>query len=253
VKPQPLVVCWLAVTVTAFRCLFASLEWTLLFFSPTLHYIEPSASSSSLLNTPTKNINMEGEASRVDGADTRIILSNRRHFMAHSVILKQRSTLFKEMLEKESEVRNADIHYQIVLQNYDKKTGKEINPVFRRIPLDSNGHPTRPVTVIREGHDARDNLRLYGYFDRIIATFFDEDLTLDTTDITTTLEDAAGLVNAAEYLGSVSEDNVNVCSDTLLNEATRWHKSVNSLTTACSLWARLSSRLLLRTPSLGSM
>jgi len=193
------------------------------------------------------------EGSRVEGADTRIILSNRRHFMAHSVILKQRSTLFKTMLEKESEVRNADIHYQIVLQNYDKETGKEINPVFRRIPLDSDGHPLRPVSVIREGHDARGNLKLYGYFDRIIATFFDGDLILDTTDITTTLEDAAGLVNAAEYLGSVSGDSLNVCSHMLLNEANRWHKSVNSLITACSLWARLSSKPLLRTPSLGSM
>lgn len=145
----------------------------------------------------------------LDDADTMIILSDVRHLKLNSAVLKQRSGRLSRLLAEEGaklrkEVQAGNLRYQLVLQNYSMHTGEEIEPTLRRVYLNSWGRPLQSVSIIHENEETNIDPKLYTYYHKILGSFFDVELTIDTTNMATAMEEALGLSNCAEYLECVS-------------------------------------------------
>lgn len=143
------------------------------------------------------------------GADTMIVLSERRHYKLHSITLKQCSGRFARLLDRpgpklSKDAQKIGIRYHLVLQNYSTSTGKEIEPTFRRVELSSEGRPLQAVSIIHESEEVNIDPKLYGYYHKILASFFGFEVSINTSDMATAMEDALGLANCADYLECVS-------------------------------------------------
>ena len=143
----------------------------------------------------------------IEGSDTAVVLSDRRHFKIDRNVLRQHSELFQRLLTKEGpllseQARKIGVRHYLVLQDHDRMTGEEIIPIFQRVTLNSIGQPTRAVNVIHE-EEMNLDARLLDCYEKVIGSFFTNKVTLDTANIVTAFKDAMGLMDCAEYLGCV--------------------------------------------------
>lgn len=156
-----------------------------------------------LVNKPTM-------AQNLDGKDTLVTLTATKGIRARSDDLRNGSALFKKLLRQPGPVlseagASRGVKYHLVLQNHDNKTGKEIDPVFRRVELNRDGRPTRQFALIHEEDEHSVDDRTFEWYEQIIATYSSGDaLAIPSTTMTTMLQIALGLIACAEYLGSVS-------------------------------------------------
>lgn len=149
------------------------------------------------------------------GADTLVVVSNHYIYKLHSTTLKQCSTLFTMLLEKDDDalmtaearanIKNGlGFRYQLVLQNRDPRTGEEILPIFHRVRLNGQGCPDRRVDLIYEEREHNVKPQLYKYYDMLLGCFFGIDLNINIKNVGALADHAIGLLRVAEYLGSVS-------------------------------------------------
>lgn len=147
----------------------------------------------------------------LEGGDTLVTISDRSRLQLHSVILKQSSPVFARLLKKagptlSSVGQRKGLRYNIVLQNFDNESGEEILPIFRRVDLNADGQPLKPISIIYEGEERDMNPDTFKYFYRVLGSYFNVELKLEAKDIASLMKEAVGLLTVAEYLGSVSDE-----------------------------------------------
>lgn len=140
-----------------------------------------------------------------------VTISDRSRIQLHSVILKQSSPVFARLLKKAGPTlsnigQRKGIRYNIVLQNFDTSSGDEILPIFRRVDLNADGQPLRPISIIHESEERNMDPNTFKYFCRVLGSYFNVELKLEAKDIASLMKEAVGLLTIAEYMGSVSDD-----------------------------------------------
>ncbi|CAD0106901.1 unnamed protein product, partial [Aureobasidium uvarum] len=147
----------------------------------------------------------------VPGADTIILVSNESRYKMHSTQLSLASACFADLLSAPGPLLSREglrvgIRYLIVLQDFDEKTTNKLSkPVFRRVPVDSNGRPSQTYATMHES-DQNPHIRasLFSDYERLLRIFANQPISFDDKTIDTLLPDAMGLVEVAERAGSVS-------------------------------------------------
>lgn len=101
--------------------------------------------------------------------------------------------------------RNGSPRYLICLQDHNEHTNAKIQPIFRRLPLDTEGNAARPVSKIYEDEDNH-YIRpgLFGDYDKLFRAFCNRAFRLNVSTIASLFQDCVGLVEIAQRLGSVS-------------------------------------------------
>ena len=132
------------------------------------------------------------------GADTRIILSDKKSYYVHAVQLRSSSAFFARMLDP------AQQKHLVVLQNHDSYSGEEIEPELRYLPV-REGEEESYYSLMHENEDSSVRKSLFHDYHRIICTIFGKGMKLKTGDMVSLLRDCVGLVEIAEYLEVVSK------------------------------------------------
>ncbi|THX59763.1 hypothetical protein D6D06_01795 [Aureobasidium pullulans] len=166
---------------------------------------------SLYVNIPSNNTKMSYQV-EVPTADTIVVVSTDRKYKLHSAQLVQCSSRFAEMLQTAGpnlsrEGLKQGTRYMLCLQDFDETSTRPIKPVFRRIPIDKDGKPTKKVTMMHEGDKGyRFRPSLFSDYDRLLRSIANQPIVLNDKSIETVLPDAMGLIEVAEYLGSVIEN-----------------------------------------------
>ncbi|KAH0368499.1 hypothetical protein KCU65_g4062, partial [Aureobasidium melanogenum] len=146
----------------------------------------------------------------VPSGDTIILVSTDSRYKLHSTQLTQASGYFANLLSTAGpalsrEGARAGLRFLLVLQDFDEATNRPIHPVFRRIPLDSNGRAQKKYSLMHEGDQStRYRSSLFSDYDRLLRTFANQPVPLDDKSIDTLLPDSMGLIEVAEKLDAVS-------------------------------------------------
>lgn len=143
-----------------------------------------------------------------NGGDALLILSDRRRYVLRAAQLRDFSGLFKRLLKGKGanlsqEGERRGIRFCLALSNYDEH-GNEIYPEWRRIELNPEGDPLRALSVIDEEEEYNIPSQLWHSYNMLLAIIYQLDLKMNMRSIATIVEDCVGLVELAEYLGSVS-------------------------------------------------
>ena len=144
---------------------------------------------------------------RFRDADLEVIISPTRRYELHSTVLKQSSTLFAELmrvegprLTKKAQASGQTVRYclQLTLSQTDQTYR------FRRVELNTDGRRTDGSFVGTYNENGKVPPAIFRHYDMLFAIIYNVDLDLDRESIGAMLRDAMGIIQVAEYTGSVS-------------------------------------------------
>ncbi|KAI4741421.1 hypothetical protein E4T50_08113 [Aureobasidium sp. EXF-12298] len=146
----------------------------------------------------------------IPGADTMVMVSTERKYKLHSAQLIQASRGFAQLLSVPGpnlsrEGLRDGTRYLLVLQDFDEATNRHIHPIFRRIPTNQHGTPTKSFSLMHDG-EKKPHFRstLFADYDRLLRIFVNQPVAFNDKSVDALLPDSLGLLEVAERLGALS-------------------------------------------------
>ncbi|KAF2493007.1 hypothetical protein BU16DRAFT_466099 [Lophium mytilinum] len=137
--------------------------------------------------------------------DVQLVLAYDKILPLHSSVLARHSKRFASILTQElsaflcqrAKQQGVTIRWRIELRG-------ELDTMGQLIQSDSSG------TMIPLNENGKVPTKYFDHYTGIIGTFYGQELTLNDFSIQSALEDAVGLIEVAEYLGSVAAVSKNI-------------------------------------------
>jgi hypothetical protein len=196
--------------------------------------------------------------------DVRVLLTSSRQYQLHSSVLRNASPLLRELLAKKNAAQlsnkairaNIAVRHRLVLvENPDREDdAHDIAYIFRQVPLDTMGRPSKKNTpgVVLDLENGRRPLPIFMAYANVLSAMYGQNLELGNSQedgLAELLQNAFQATVVAEYLDCVC---CPICVDfDALANVNRCASSVNQSRPSFSAPARICTKLSRTTQPLG--